>query len=281
MSKFFKVFGILTGALLVVGAILIGIGFATGASRQAKIFNFFNLNYGDSELYTLDYTVLDSFDTIDIDMNYGSVEIKEGKDFAIEYNLYSDDVSYSVKNNKLTFRENKKNEWFNFDFSWLGSHKDSSVTIYIPENNSDKINISKLKADMGKVTIDGVTLGEANVIVNMGDTNFKDVTVESLDVDADMGKVTFTGKAANYINVNANMGDINITGYLDCNMDIDCDMGNVEVTSYYSIDSYDYKITTDMGDKDVQNNGGDKLEGKKNVKIDCDMGNATFECRDK
>ena len=51
-------------------------------------------------------------------------------------------------------------------------------------------------------------------------------------------------------------------------MDMDCSMGSVDITTYYSKDSYEYDIDTDMGNSSFDGNGGMQSDTVHKVKIE-------------
>ena len=111
----------------------------------------------------------------------------------------------------------------------------------------------------------------------MGEVVYEDVKAEDMNINADMGRVVFYGSITGRITAELDMGSAELKGYLDCDMDMDCSMGSVDITTYYSKDSYEYDIDTDMGNSSFDGNGGMQSDTVHKVKIDCDMGSVSMK----
>ncbi len=280
MSKFYKIFGIIAGALLVAGGILVAIGFGTGAARQTKLFNWIDINYGDTDtLNTQELMELDEFSSIYADVSMGDVTVIASDKYAVEYALYSKNVSCKVVNGVLKFSETgSKINGINLDLGFLNRHhKDSYVKIYVPKETLDNVTIDN---DMGDITINGIKTKSFDVTANMGDIKLTDMESEKTDISADMGDITYEGKVTDYIKATDSMGNITITGDLLCDITASCDMGDAEVATCYEPGGYQYDIDTDMGDKNINLNGGKKAEGQYKISVTSDMGDVTLTFQD-
>lgn len=273
MKKIFAILGIVIGAFIVVGGTLIGVGFAMGAKNNINLFNgIVSLDFGRPELVRMDYKNIEEFDSLYIDMDYGSVEIVKGDEYAVEYELYSDNIVCEVVGGKFTFKERRRNNFvMGFDFGWFGfRNKGSSyLKVYVPENRLQNVEIY---TDMGSVDISGMSCEKLTVECDMGAIECKNVNTGRLYIDADMGGVNFTGTVTDKIDADVDMGSVSLAGWLDCDFDIDADMGSVDIVTYYSAASYRYNFDVGMGGKEIRDNGGTDSETVHYMDIDCDMG---------
>ncbi len=271
MKKIFIILGVVAGAFAVIGGTLLGIGFVMGARNDIQLFNgALGFSFGRGELVKQEYREIEAFDSLYVDMNLGRVEIVAGEEYAIEYQLYSDNIKCDVDKGVLTFKEQgKKNHIICFDFGWFGHHKDSYIKIYVPEK---KLDSAERYADMGKVDISGISCESLTLDCDMGAVSCNDISVGRLYIDADMGGVEFDGTVTDKIDADVNMGSVYIKGWLDCDLEIDADMGSVDIVTYYSASSYRYDFEVGMGGKEVHDNGGTDSEKLHNMNIDCDMG---------
>lgn len=267
MKKFYKIMGIITGALLICGIIFAGVGIGMGGLNHTFKNSKYNLVINPT-LNEKEYTVLDEFDTVDLTVSLADVQIIKGDEFAIEYVLYGE-AEYSVDNGIFVLNE-ENNNWINVGLS-LKTEK-TYIKLYVPGDCI--LNIRNITADMGVVTISGIEFTDMNIGADMGEVNLDNITVQNLDVHAGMGKVYFNGTATGKICIAADMGDIELKGYLGCDIEVDSDMGAVDITTYYNKDSYRYDISTDMGSEEINDKGGEKTNKNYTIDIDCDMGDA-------
>lgn len=277
MKKFYKIMGTIAIIFLVCGIIFTGIGFVMGGQNHTLKSNKWMTFVINPSVEKQDYTVLDEFDSIDLKINSGDVVIKEGEEFAIEYALY-DGAKYKVENETLSIEE-ADTGFIHLGFGWKSEN--TYLTIYVPKDT--KLNIKKLNVDMGDITIFDIDFENINISADMGDIDLKNIEVSNLDVDADMGDVNFEGVADGKINIEVDMGDVDLKGYLGCDIIVESDMGDVDIYTYYNSQYYKYDIDTDMGDKEINNNGGEHMETDSNfeIKANSDMGDVMLTFADK
>ncbi len=277
MKKIFAVLGIVAGAFLVAGGILIGIGFAMGAKGSVRLLGFANINVGRGELISQEYMKLDEFDSIYVDMDYGDVQIIPAEEYGIEYRLFSDNVRCEVKNGGLIFEERARDGIFNFDFFGIGTHSDSYVKLYVPEK---KLSSVELYMDMGEADIKGIDCRRLKIDCDMGSVECADVSAETVYFDLDMGSLDFEGTVTGRTEADLDMGDLNMEGWLDCDISIDSDMGAVDLATYYSYNSYRCELDADMGSDSIHDNGGADSKEIHRMVINCDMGSIDVTFKD-
>ena len=253
-----------------------GAGIAAGADKSFDIFGNVGINIGLPEAKNMEYTKLEDFNSIDVSANLARIEIvkSDKKEYAVEYKLYSENPVCEVNNGKLVIKENKSNAAFNFVFPKFNKYPDSYIRIYVPEGRLDSV---KLDTDMGSVRVNGIESRYFDTDCDMGEVVYEDVKAEDMNIYADMGRVVFYGSITGQITAELHMGSAELKGYLDCDMNLDCSMGSVDITTYYSRDSYEYDIDTDMGSSSFDGNGGMQSDTVHKVKIDCDMGSVSMK----
>ncbi|MBQ3544268.1 MAG: DUF4097 family beta strand repeat protein [Lachnospiraceae bacterium] len=259
MNKAFKTIGKIALILFILGVGLMGIAVVLGVQNRSFTNNRFFKFIINSKVEKLEYTVVDDFDSIDLEVDAADVVIKEGEEFAIEYTLY-EGATFEVKNNTLYINK-YEGEYINIGINL--ETKDTYLTIYIPKDKD--INIKKMDVDMGDIEI-------------KNDSGWR---LNNINIDADMGDIEIEGKVEGKIDIEADMGDVDIKGYLQCDISVGADMGDVDICTYYNEEYYNYEIDVDMGEKNIEKNGGEMLEGdyRFDIEVECDMGdvNLTFE----
>ncbi|MGN0369171.1 MAG: DUF4097 family beta strand repeat-containing protein [Butyrivibrio sp.] len=276
MKKFYIIFGIIAGALLICGTALVGVGIAAGADTNIEIPHVLNIKYSGKKDVHREYIETEEFDTIKADINFGEIDIIEGDTYAVELISVNSKYDYEIKNGVLYITQKDEKTLFNFDFSLFGGLDDYYVKIYVPD--TDKIiNKIDIDANMGAVKINiPVKVDYIYVDADMGDVEINNASVCNMELDADMGNIIFNGITydGGKITANADMGNVELTGYLGCDIEVDCNMGNAEVTTYYSSDCYKYDVDSDMGHAGINRIGGVDIDESYRIYVNCDMGNA-------
>lgn len=276
MKKIYKIIGKFAIVLLICGIIFSGIGLVLGGQNHSLKSEKLKITI-NPQLKKQEYKVIEEFNCIDLDIDMANVTIKTGEEFAIEYSLY--EYAKCIVKDKTLIIEEKNSNFFNVQFDF--KNRDTYLTIYIPENV--KINIKNIDNSMGNIKISDIKLGELNINADMGKIDIKNVEIESLYVSNSMGDVNFNGIAEDKIIIKCEMGNVNLKGYLKCNIDIESEMGNIDVCTYYNSQNYKCDIDTDMGDKDINYDGGEKINIDRILEIymKSEMGNIELTFKDK
>ena len=280
MKKFYKIIGKIAVVFLIFGIVFTGIGVVMGGQNSSFRNDKWIKFVINPTVEKLEYTVVDEFDSIDLSIAYGDIVIKEGKEFAIEYALY-EGATYGVENKTLIVEE-YDGKVINIGLGMKS--KDKYVTVYVPKDT--KIDIKNIDADMGNVNItnnSNISFDNINIDADMGDVILEGINASTVNIEADMGAVEFEGNVSDRIDIDADMGDVDLEGYLGCDLSVVADMGDVDICTYYSEEHYKYEIDIDMGEKEINNDGGEKFEGDDffDIEVNCDMGDVKLTFEDK
>lgn len=186
-------------------------------------FGFFRLDNEEAADYANDYK-LDAFDSIFVDADVMELDIKQGAEFALQYDCTEDLIpEYSVENKKLTIKQKQKKNYL------VGTHR-CSVIVTVPSGTSLKsLDIS---SDVGDVTIDGIIVDICN-----GETNVGDFTIQN----ADMSELYWE----------SDTGNIEVENCSFTKLDLTADVGDVEIESNKKLDDYGFDLKTDVGEVKV------------------------------
>jgi uncharacterized membrane protein len=266
------------GIMAAVGGILIAVGILNGADKDIKLFHKIDFIYGSELKSKMEYTEMSEFHSVNIDLNAGDIKIVEGKEFAVEYGLYSSNVECYVKNDRLTITETSEKGigTFGFDFT----SQNPSVIVYVPKDMEEAFESLDMKTNMGDVKVIDLTAENVKGETDMGDVELSGIFSGKITADTNMGDVTVEGEVTGSLSIKSDMGDVKATGYLACDIDANTNMGDARVTTYIDASCYDYEVDTDLGEDKVEKKGGEVLK-KANfkMKVYSDMGDAraTFE----
>ena len=211
--------------LLAVGIVLSAIGFWI---NKGKGFNIYWKDYrfvydkDESAISELDFTELDAFEEINVDIDSADVQFKQGDDYGISYRVEGDAPTYSVENGVLTVNKSQDSiAVVNFNFNFISQERSNIITIYYPAGEDVSFTSINLTNHFGDINVTG------------------DFEADNLDIVNDSGDVYLTGLSGAMI-VELNFGDLTIEDSTFESLDIDnqsgdCTMDNVEIAGNTSI----------------------------------------------
>ena len=245
MRAFTKVLIKICGGAIVLGILLVIIGFSSGAADDID----WRKDFANNEnLYDFneDYSDVKS---IDIDLQYGEVQIKKGDTFRIEgYNLWKDRFKSEVKDGvwKISDEGFKGTNHWSFRV-WplnFGYHSDYTpdITIYVPQDF--KAYEFSLQMDAGSVEIESLTaILRTKMSVGAGEIIVNELDAINADIKCGAGKIELAGNITGDVNVDCNVGkvELNLDGKeSDYDYEVECNLGSV------SINDKDYEFSTSI-----------------------------------
>lgn len=309
MSKATKIICLVAAAMVALGLVLTGIGYALGGSPHSMIGPWSHYdNLSDEELFSLpemqhDSQDVEAFTSADLDVAYQVIEFRRGDTFHVDsvYNPKYSRMSISVVNGVLTVTEQRTARYKNQD-NWLFymnriERTKGKLVITYPEEmnwadikiqtdlgdlNMENMTIGRLEmlASMGEVELTGISAQAINIQANMGDIVIEDSQCDTSELTCDMGAIEVDGiQVRQSFSADASMGDIGIEGDLRGEIDVNCHMGSVEMGLYGEKSEYTIDASVSMGSLEVQGESGggfgDHLRtgsGPNSLKISNDMG---------
>ena len=256
----------------VCGAVLLGIGAASGGSKYVKEADLNRLEgsakRSDNEA-VLEKTKLDDFDSVDISMSDMDLQVVSSDNQFCYISYQASDqkkepISYQVRDGKLTIQENSNDgkSYYHVDIGFLSglfggnpfTTDENVVTLYVPEGQKWKT--ANIKSDLGNVLLNDCEIEKGNVQTDSGGIFFKNCDFDGLNVDTDMGELCFIGRES---------------VMRTWNVQIDTDMGNINAD-----DALSGKVVENEDDGDIsytqQGKGG-------NLMIRTESGDVSLKCR--
>jgi len=216
--------------LIVLTAITV-VAVVVGTCMHA--FNFFvhfntgMINHGDSgELVSSSAKIYEKdISAVDIDIQAGDVEIIQGKEFMVEYDMPKALIpEIELKDGRLEISQKDS-----IGFQTAPIKNKCRMTVVLPEN----ANIDSLTVDvnLGNLTMKGLSVsGDVEISEDMGNIEAEGIKCDTIDMDCNMGNIVVSGLNCNAASSDCDMGNVEITGFFN-NLDADCDMGNVTINS--------------------------------------------------
>lgn len=256
---------IVTVACIITGVVLhVGNWFSGFSTKHWKGVNLGSVDLGEYIDYSTD---VNSFSSLNVNVDIGDITIEEGDTFSITYR-YPEKYSpeYSVSNNKLTLTQ-KTPTTINFGVSsdWNNVY----VTITIPSGT--KLDVVDLDSSLGDIKINGYEGKSLDITDSLGDIEVKNCSFNNVEIDDSLGNVTLYNVEADEIGTKLSMGDmkfdnVNVSGKTTC----DNSMGDIR----FNGKSKELNFDDSMGDIKVE------IDCDWTGKLDTDMGEITVNGND-
>ena len=232
-------------AFCLIGALLFGIGFVSGGTKYVHATNLNTMNaQSDQDAkennFTLEKTELSDFNSLNVNLKNSDFNIKESPneksyiEYVQETTKAKNPLSYSIKNNTLTLKENGNtgaSYTVSVDISFLqpllsgknmASYMDEKsnyknyVTLYLPKGkllssakvnlgygdfslNNASLNTADITLDDGDFIANTITVNSGTIFLSYGDCDFKkaslsNTTIKSADGDISMNNLYLSEK---------------------------------------------------------------------------------------
>ncbi len=249
--------------LLIVAVVLIGIGFASGASWES-LFNGVTTNGDFIEQDPIVYS--DQITMLDIDVETRSVVIESTSESEITINHYrvEDDIWHiDLTDNTLTITQEDEpgiSGWFNWRLP-TGDRDDIIITI--PETymfeitviaNTGSIHLSAfdaledvyLETDTGSIYVDDIHATQMDVSSDTGSITINDVVSDDTIIETNTGSATITHLTTQNVSVDINTGSITLTTIIANQVDLTTNTGSIRVSDI-DLDERSVHLQTDTG----------------------------------
>ncbi len=264
--KIFK--GLLLGIIL-LGMILIIVGFVSGGSISALTGLFTN-----TEDYVLQDTITYTEEITDlvIDVETKSIVINSvtGSDITIDhYEKEEETWAFSLTDGTLKITQQDPRGirfWFNFSIS---PKEERTIVINIPENYEFGADI---KSNTGDTKISGFDLIK-NLLIdsNTGDISVADIKSTTMNLNTDTGSIDVKNvDATGGVSIDSSTGGVDVENINCLSLDINVNTGDIEVIN---VESNKIDLDSDTGDVTVS---GIDLD-ERSIYLKTDTGRVKFK----
>ena len=225
------------GAFCLAGALLFGIGFVSGGTKYVHATNLNAMNaQSDQDTkenhFTLEKTELSDFNSLNVNLKNSDFNIKESPneksyiEYVQETTKAKNPLSYSIKNNTLTLKENGNtgaSYTVSVDISFLqpllsgknmASYMDEKsnyknyVTLYLPKDKL--LSSAKVNLGYGDFSLKNTALNTADITLDDGDFIADTITVNSGTISLSYGDCDFKKASLSNAAIKSADGDISI-----------------------------------------------------------------------
>ena len=237
-QKIIKNLAIALGIFLTIFIISMIIG---GIYLITSVFSTKSDNSIDREINTLWMQNDENVISLDIDIKFSNLTIKNGDKFLVESN--NKNIKYKYNNSSLEVEEIKYNL---FDNSDVGE-----VIITIPSNiRLDSVDIDN---GAGSLNIENINANKFNLDLGAGVTIIDNIIVDSADIDSGAGKFIIKFGKINNLDFDMGAGTVEITSIITGNNEINSGVGNLKLNLIDNIENYKIKINKGIGKEEMDN----------------------------
>lgn len=232
---------------------------------------------------------------LDVEINYGKVEIVRGNEFSIfAENLVDEGMESYVTEGTWVIRENNR-EMINFfgikvpvwdvvHIDGWGEDFDPKIVITVPEDFVAE-NVS-FKIAAGSAMIEEINALTGDFKVETGQLKIEELSIsDKSDYSVGAGNMILQNMTAKDITVDCGVGNVEISGSISGNNDISCGIGRVELNLNGDDDDYTYDVSSGLGnvviDGDKYNSISNKIikndSTDNKITLDCGVGNIRVE----
>ena len=237
-QKIIKNLAIALGIFLTIFIISMIIG---GIYLITSVFSIKSDNSIDKEINTLWMQNNENVISLDIDIKFSNLTIKNGDKFLVESN--NKNIKYKYNNSSLEVEEIKYNLFNNSDVG--------EVIITIPSNiRLDSVDIDN---GAGSLNIENINANKFNLDLGAGITVIDNIIVDSADIDSGAGKFIIKFGKINNLDFDMGAGTAEITSIITGNNQINSGVGNLKLNLIDNIENYKIKINKGIGKVEIDN----------------------------
>ena len=235
---------------------------------------FFNIyDYDDNKIESDKNLIIENnYDilSIDIDLSYTNLIIKNGLELKVETN--NKDVIIKEDNRVLEIEEEKKHFFKNYE--------DYELILYIPKDKIfEKIEID---AGAGKIEIETLKCNNLKFKFGAGKATINNlISIKESKIEGGAGSILIANGSLNNLNLDMGIGKFELTSNLTGNIKIDAFIGEVLLHILNKKDNYTFKIDKGIGTIKIDSSNISKEgiygTGKNYIDIDGGIGKIAID----
>lgn len=209
-------------------------------------------------------------DTLDIDIAFSSLKIRNGEELKIETN----NTNINCRQNNETIHIDEKN------YKWFQKNNSGELIIYIPNDlEFDKV---KINTGAGKIDIQKINTKKLSLEIGAGETKIEELNVkDEAKIDGGAGKVTILSGKINNFDLDMGVGSVEVNSELKGRSDIDSGIGELRININAPKEDYNIKVSKGIGNITIDGKGiSDDTtygDGENDIKVDGGIGNIKID----
>lgn len=265
IQKIIKYLVIVFALLFIVNIILVVF---IGSNSLSSILNLKSSKKNIKDLEEISLNLTDKnldYLKLKIELDYTSLEVKNGKSFRIETN--NSNIITKKYDNQLLIKE-KSYSFFTFDNA-------KKLIIYVPKDFS----FQDLEIDMGSgdINIERLSTGELSFEIGAGKVKINNLNVfKNAEISSETGNVSILSGEINNLDLDLGVGKFILKSVLNGRSDIDSGIGTLEIDLIDDIENYCIKTNKGIGEVFIDDkkiiDGDEYCLGNKNIEIEGETG---------
>lgn len=219
--------------------------------------------------------------SLDIDNNYGKLDIKTGDTFRVVAENVS--ASFEAKvtgDGRLKISDDHRDGLFFLFYIGGFGKRSSRITVYLPEDFIAEE--ADLDTGAGAVTIEGLNAEKLKISTGAGGLIGEAISAEKAEINGGVGSLILNDVKLSNANIDCGVGTVSIQGTMLGENKVDCGIGEVVLDLSGNADDYDMNIDAGLGSIRLN---GKKISGdydKDNhaahsLKVDGGVGSVTID----
>ena len=212
----------------------------------------------------------ENINTLDIDIPFSSLKIKNSEELKIETN----NTNINCTQNNETIRIDEK------EHNWFQRNNVGELIIYIP--NDLEFDRVKINTGAGKIDIEKITTKKLSLEIGAGETKIEELNVtDEAKIDGGAGKVTILSGKINNLDLDMGVGSSEVNSELKGDSDIDAGIGELKINVNAPKEDYNIKVSKGIGnitiDGKTVSDDTTYGDGENDIRIDGGIGNIKID----
>ena len=228
---------------LIVGALIVGVGFVIAKKNPPKVV---------TESYSYSIDQLPEKINIDVISSHVEICVIEGNQWRVECKD-TDKIVHTVElvDGILTIKQKDTRKWYERIFNFFPL--ELGVTLYLPAQAYDSLDIHSTSGDI-KVP-EGYTFANANIKNTSGDITVSCSVGGNLNVECTSGDISVSGSVGNDLKIVCTSGDIGVTGGVNGKLEISNTSGDIMLKNATPTSVTIFNTSGDIGLQNVISRG--------------------------
>jgi len=277
MTKAMKWFLIICSIVIGTGLALSILGFALGGTKGFDRIEERTkwIDLGASGSYKSLSNTYDSFTSMDIECDFGKVELIEGNEYKVEitYPKRNEPTARVEKDTLVVKCKMDRKRWLNLGFLRGWNQSKASLKIYYPKDT--EFDSVKVQNDLGDLKINSLRAKTLNVGLDLGSITLDQVEADLLIANLDAGDMKAKNLTTKGMDAELNLGSMNIQGAIYGRTNATLDLGDCTITTSVPKNQYTIMTSIDLGSCQIDGNSSSSLENsnaENRMELNCDMG---------
>lgn len=239
---------IIASGMIVLGILLVAIGFFSGA-KLSIIKTENGLKAVGAEDRKHEEWVLKEFNSLEVDLADADIEVIPSNQYKLEIDrMEGSEITQQVKNNTLIIKDKNSFPSITFSMNFSGAIQQTKIKVYLP-NDVDFENVN-ITSNFGDVKMEGMTTSNFVVHSNDGEVLLGDIKSTKLTIVNKFGDISASNVKADKLTIEINDGEADLSNMeIAENASLVNQFGDTNISEFIS---HGTKIESQDGDINIK-----------------------------